>query len=95
MYTRTKDVHSQNITFRDLSKGSIYYYHRIYCSLLMNQNAALWKKKKGKEKERKYIPVQLEEETFPWGFEDSQFGVSFIPLRIRYIIEEEDKLQNK
>ena len=29
---------------------------------------------------------------FPWGFGNSQFGVSFIPLRIRYIIEEEDKL---
>ena len=60
----------------------------------MNQNAALWKKK-WKRKEKKYIPLQLEEEAFPWGFGDSQSDVIFIPQRKRYIIEGEDKNKEK
>ena len=39
--------------------------------------------------------MQLKEEMFPWGFGDSQFGVSFIPRRRRYIIEEDDILQKE
>ena len=45
-----------------------------------------------KKKKKKYIPVYLEEETLSWGFGDSQFGVSFIPQRRCYIIEEDDIL---
>ena len=32
---------------------------------------------------------------FPWGFGDSQFGVSFIPRRWRYIMEGEDNNKEK
>ena len=48
-----------------------------------------------KRKEKKYIPLQLEEEVFPWGFGDSQYDIIFIPRRRRYITKEEDKNKEK
>ena len=48
-----------------------------------------------KRKEKKYIPLQLEEEAFPWGFGDSQFGMIFISQRRRYITKGEDKNKEK
>ena len=51
----------------------------------------LCEKKNGKEK--KYIPLKLDEEALPWGFKDSQSGVIFIPRRRRYITKEKIRIE--
>ena len=83
VYTYQRHTPTENNIYRFtkmlyllLSLNLLLLTHELECSFV---------KKKWKRKEKIYIPLQLEEEAFPWRFGDSQSGVIFIPRRRRYI----------